>query len=488
MNSASYAIRFRFVAYYLGQLCMSLALFAIVPIAYVVLDERHWNQILPFLSMTLSLGLAGLALNRVRPQGDLQRNEALVIVVLAFLMASLAFALAMYGRGLSFVDSFFEAVSGITTTGLSTFENIQGEPRDIIFTVSWLQWMGGLGTMVLAFALLFGQGLSSKRLTEAMGGQTHTLGGSRAYARIVLTVYLALTVAGVILIKLAGTDWFDAVNLGFAAVSTGGYSPYNDSLGSLGQPVQLAVTGVALSGALAIPLYYSLWQRDWRRVLSDPELHTLWIMVLVLSILLGVILSLHHDGSPVAHFETAFLTVASAQSTAGFAAIPLGDLDADAKLLLIFSMLVGGGAGSTAGGFKLLRLLIILRLIQLLVQRSSLSENAVASRSILGRKWEDETLLTVLLVVLLHLLTVAASWLVFLAYGYDPLNALFDVVSAVSTVGLSTGLVSASLPEPLKWLLCADMLLGRLEFLAILVFLAPRTWLGQRKSAPSAAH
>jgi trk system potassium uptake protein TrkH len=144
-------------------------------------------------------------------------------------------------------------------------------------------------------------------------------------------------------------------------------------------------------------------------------------------------------------------------------------------------MLAGGGVGSTAGCIKLLRVLILLSLIRRLVMRSRLLDHAVAPMKLLGRNWSDEALLGMLLLVLLHLLVVGLSWLAFLPYGYDPLDALFEVVSATGTVGLSTGITTASLPLPLQLTLIADMLLGRLEILALLVFLAPGTWLGRRR-------
>jgi trk system potassium uptake protein TrkH len=148
--------------------------------------------------------------------------------------------------------------------------------------------------------------------------------------------------------------------------------------------------------------------------------------------------------------------------------------------LLVFSMLIGGGSGSTAGGIKLVRLLILLRLLQLFLRRTAMPPHAVAVAKLGGQVLEPLHTERVLLVVGLFVIVPALSWPVFLAYGYAPLDALFEVVSATGTVGLSSGISRPELETPLKFLLCFNMLLGRLEVLALLVLLYPRTWFGKR--------
>jgi len=146
-------------------------------------------------------------------------------------------------------------------------------------------------------------------------------------------------------------------------------------------------------------------------------------------------------------------------------------------LSLILSMLVGGSIGSTAGGVKLMRLLIALRLLQFFIQRTALPAHAVLERELSGDKLESDEIERALMLILIFVGTVLCSWLPFLLAGYDPLDALFEVVSACSTTGLSTGITSAGLESGLKAVLIVDMLLGRVEFLAFLVFLYPRTWI-----------
>ena len=143
-------------------------------------------------------------------------------------------------------------------------------------------------------------------------------------------------------------------------------------------------------------------------------------------------------------------------------------------------MAIGGSVGSTAGGIKILRLLILLRLFQLTVRRIAVPSHAVVEAKLGGRRLEDDDLLRALVLTALFIAVILLSWLPFVAAGYDPLNALFEVVSATATVGLSTGITATDLPTYLKAVLCADMLAGRLEIVALLIVLYPGSWFGKR--------
>ena len=480
LASVSYAVRPAVVAGYSGALCVLLAVCGLVPLLFVLL-LRDWRYAGYQTLVCLVLGAAGLLLGRQRPDVEVQRNEALVIVALTFIVASLAFALPMTSRGLSFASALFESVSGITTTGLTMIGDVDAQADVVLFSAAWLQWIGGLGIMVLGYALLFGQGINAMRLTGVLVEQGDLTGGTRACGRILLAIYMIVTVAGILLLRLSGLDWFGSCTLAFAAISTGGYSPYTASIGGLGTFTQTVTMALAVCGAFSMLLYYRAWRGERRALLLDPEIRAFWLLAAVVGG--GLSFSLWHATgmNPGSALWNGILTALSAQSTTGFSLLPATSLDPESKLLLVFSMLTGGGMGSTAGGIKLLRILLLLSLLHRLILRTRLSEHTVTPNRLLGREWSDEALQGTLLVILLHLLVVGLSWLAFLPWGYDPLDALFEVTSATGTVGLSTGITSTSLPVPLQMVLIADMLLGRLEILAILVFLAPRTWLGMRR-------
>jgi len=239
------------------------------------------------------------------------------------------------------------------------------------------------------------------------------------------------------------------------------------------------VMALGLCGAVSLPMYYRAYHQGWRQALRDVELRGLLAVIVVI----GMVLAWSMMQSRGASWETLrhalFLTL-SAQTTTGFATLPIAGLDAASKLVIIISMAIGGSLGSTAGGIKILRLLVLLRLFQLTVRRIAMPSHAVVQAQLGGRHLEDDDLLRALVLMALFGAVILLSWLPFVAAGYDPLDALFEVVSATATVGLSTGITNIALPSALKAVLCVDMLAGRLEIVALLIVLYPGTWFGKR--------
>jgi trk system potassium uptake protein len=261
---------------------------------------------------------------------------------------------------------------------------------------------------------------------------------------------------------------FDALIHTLAAISTGGFGGVSDSLAGFGRGAHFALFAVSLLGALPLFLYYRAWRSGAASLRFDPELRALIIAVALVTVLLWWLGGL----SPA----DALLQAGSAQTTTGFATVDLSELDPAAKGVLILSMATGGGVGSTAGGIKLLRLLILIRMIQLAVMRVQLPRHAVVQPAIGGRTLDGLQIEHALVLILLFVLLVLGSWMAFLVAGYPALDALFEVVSATATVGLSVGITGPDLEPGLKLLLSLNMLAGRLEIVALLVLLFPGTW------------
>lgn len=231
-------------------------------------------------------------------------------------------------------------------------------------------------------------------------------------------------------------------------------------------------------GGVAAPLLPQLAERPGRRALQDPELRAL----IVATAVLGALLTLWMPAGDGGWLDALMLSM-STQSTTRFSTIAIGDLDEASRLAMIGAMLVGGSVGSTAGGFKLLRLLLLLRLLQLVAARAAAPRHAVIEAWFGGRRVDDADLWRATLLMVMFALLVSLSWLAFVAHGYPALDALFEVVSAIGTVGLSTGITRADLEPLLKAILCFDMLAGRVEIFALLMVLYPGTWFGKRSEA-----
>ena len=481
VKALSYSVRPKAVLKHLAELGLALAVLTLVPGAAGLVFGEYRLAAWYFAIALGLLAVCGPAL-RMRAPRTLQTNEALVISALAFAGASLLMVPPMIGSGLDPVDAWFEAVSGITSTGLTTTRGLAEMPETFLFARAWMEWYGGLGIVVLSIALVIGPGAAARHLSGAGTEIEHTAESARTHARRVLGVYLVLTLAGMAVIWALWGDARNAVLHTLTAVSTGGFSAFDDSLEGMGLHVQYALLALSFLGAIALPVYYRSFRGGGLGALRNVEVVGLAVACLATAALLG--LTMAAAGRPWAEIvHHAPLVGLSAQTTAGFTTLPLAELDPASKLVLIASMFIGGDIGSTAGGVKMLRLLILLRMIQLLVLRTRMPTHAVAEPRLGRQRLPGDEVQRALLLILLYVLVTALAWIAFLALGHPPLDALFEVVSAVATCGLSTGVAAPDLEPGLKLLLTAVMLFGRLEILALLVVLYPGTWFGKRKQA-----
>lgn len=481
-NVLIYAVRGRIVAKYSGQLAVVLALLTTVPLGFALV-EREWALALRYVVLGGALLAVGGLLGRLPAPERIQANEALTVTALAFLCASLLMAWPMMEAGVSFLDALFEAVSGVTTTGLSVVGNIEQRSTVFLFARSWMQWYGGLGFVVLSLALLIGHQAAARRLVGQVKSNETLMVTAHTHARRMFSVYLFLTLAGLALVWILTGDAFTAVLHVLSAVSTGGFSSHDASLAGLrSRPAAAAIMTISFLSAISLYLYwrafYAGWRDGLRTLLTDVELRALLLACLLAGGALSLLAGLGGGGSPWYH---GFMMGISAQTTTGFSTMPVADLDPASKLVMILSMLVGGSVGSSAGGVKLLRFLILLRLLQLMLRRTGMPSHAVAEPYLGEQRLEADDLSRAMQVILLFIFIIVLSWFPFLVMGYDPLDSLFEVVSACGTVGLSSGISRPELEAFLKGVLCFDMLAGRVEIVAILVILYPHNWLGRRE-------
>lgn len=467
---------------YLGQLGLMLTLLTIVPFGISLFfgDHAVGGR---YLVVILALLILGIPLSRLSGPPVLQTNEALTITAMAFLLSPLAMSYPLMGAGLSFEDALFEAISGVTTTGLSVLPSVEDRAPSLIFARAWMQWYGGLGIAILSVALLMGQGIASKRLVDQASGDT-LVTSTQTHARRVLTAYVLLTILGIVVLLGLHVEPFHAITLPLAAISTGGFSSFNDSLDGLeSMPVASVVLFVSFCGAISLPLYARTYLDGFHRLTSDTELPTLLLLCVLATGLIGLSLGFHTDLDWIKAMTHGAALAVSAQSTTGFTTLPLSDVDPTSKALLMFSMMIGGSVGSTSGGIKILRFLMVLAFFRLILQRACAPPHAVVEPRLGTRRLEYEDIGRALLLTVLFGGLIFISWTMFLVGGFDPLDALFEVVSAAGTVGLSTGITTSELPGWLKGVLCFDMLAGRLEIIALLMVLYPVTWRERRTRA-----
>ncbi len=468
-------VRLTLLASTLARHALPLSLLVAVPLLLAAIDRDAT------LALRLGVSLGAMLLLLVagrfaRLRGELRRHEALAAVGLVFLLACALMIWPMMRSGLGFVDALFETVSGITTTGLTMIPEVERLPWTLQLTRAWLQWFGGLVILVLALALVIGPGAIAKRLGMVGITEQDIVSSTRVRARMVLASYCVITLATFAVLLAAMGDPLEAALHAMSAVSTGGFSSQQESLAAFSAPAVALVMLACLAGAVSIGHYPQALRDRGRSLLSDAELRTLLLLCLLGTLALTLAQTLGGAALGLGDLGRNLVTAVSAQTTSGFSAAEVAELSPASKLIVIAMMAVGGDVGSTAGGVKIFRLLIVLRLIHLLMLRTALTPHSLSHLRLSGRKLSEEETQNALGIIGLFLLVHLASWLAFLAYGYPPLDALFDVVSAVSTVGLSTGIASPELPAPLKLVLCLDMLFGRLEICALLILFMPWTW------------
>lgn len=475
----SYAVRGHVIVRYTARIGAVLAVLTLPPLVVALVAGELRTAPLYGAVVVVLLGL-GVTLGRWPAPRIIQTNEGLVIASLVFVLAPAFMTLPLVGTGLPLIDAWFEAVSGITTTGLSTAGGVSGRPASFLFTRAWMQWYGGLGIVALSLALRMQPGAVARRLS-GRGEELDLVSSTTAYTRTIVASYGALTVLGILLLVAVGLDPWRAVLHTFASVSTGGFSTSDSSLAGIGgTPVYYAVTLLCFCSALPLVLWANGVRQGTSHVLGDVQ--TRWlvasgaVVVAVIILLMALV-----EGLPWAQaIREGPVLALSAQTTTGFSSLSTAARSDVVKAVLLIAMSIGGCAGSTAGGVKILRLGILLSLVRFALRRSSMPRHAVLTFGLQGRALEESEVQKAVVIFLIGGITVGVSWLAFLLYGMAPLDSLFEVVSATATVGLSTGLSAPDLPAPLKLVLCADMLLGRVEFVGLLVLFYPRTWIGKR--------
>jgi len=351
---------------FLGRLVLVLALAELLP-SLCCLWYREYGAAIAFVGTALLTGGIGLLLIYLgRGGGELYRREGILIVVGGWMLASLFGALPYLWTGTiaSPVDAFFESASGFTTTGASILTDIESAGRGVLFWRSFTQWLGGMGIIVLFVALLpeLGPGARFLYKLEVPGPTAETL-HPRVHdtAAVLWKIYLMLSVAETGLLMLAGLNLYDAMTHTFSTMSTGGFSPRNASVGAFGSPFVEGIVIVFMVFAGAnFSLYYGLRRRRGiRHLLHDPEFRLYVGMILGAVILVSGNLMLRDGGSQVLRtvLDSAFQVV-SIMTTTGFATADFDAWPNLSRLLLVCLMFTGGCAGSTAGGMKVMRLVI----------------------------------------------------------------------------------------------------------------------------------
>ncbi len=475
----------RRVLHILSLLLLVLAAAELVPLIWCLGGDES-RAAMGFLcasATSLTLGLVFRLLGH--REGDLYRRDGVLIVVGAWVLASFTGAIP-YWAGDVFqnpIDALFESASGFTTTGATVLRDIEAAGHPMLFWRSFTQWLGGIGIVVLFVALLSELGPGARFLfkLEVPGPKAEVLHDRVQDTAIALgRVYLALTLAEIAVLLALGLDTFDALTHTFSTVSTGGFSPHTNSITRFSPQIRLAITFFMAAAGVNFAHYYALSRRRDMAVFRDAEFRTyLWIMVGA-TLLVSLSLAGESAGPSLSLLGDALFQVVSILTTTGFATVDFDQWPDPARTLLVAIMILGGCAGSTAGGFKISRAIIAWRAAMREV-RLTYGPNSVISVALGRISVPEDSVRSVVALFFLWITAWGAGALLLSIGDIDIVTAGTASIATLSNVGPGLGLVGPSgdfafFSSWQKIVMILLMWLGRLEFFAVLALLHPRFW------------
>lgn len=476
----------RIIGFIIGIFLITLAVSMVVPMATLVVFERT-GDMPSFLWSSLITFVAGLGLVMPgRPEHvHLRPRDMYLLTVSSWLVvcvfAALPFLLTQH---ISYTDAFFESMSGITATGATVLSGLDTMSPGILMWRSMLHWLGGIGFIGMAVAILPLLRIGGMRLfqTESSDRSEKVMPRSHMVAKSIVAVYVGITVFGSLAFWWAGMSPFDAINHAMSAISTGGFSTSDQSLAKWDIPaVHWVAVVVMILGSLPFTLYVATLRGHRKALIKDQQVQGLLAMLVATWLILGTWYWATTDLHWLDALRHVALNVTSVVTTTGFA---LGDYSmwGNFSLMLFFYLgFVGGCSGSTAGGIKIFRFQVAYILLKANLNQL-IHPRAVIKQKYNGHRLDEEIVRSILTFSFFFAITICIIALLLSLLGVDWMTALTGAAGTVSGVGPGLGEVIgpagnyASLPDAAKWILSGGMLLGRLEIITVLVLCMPAFW------------
>ncbi len=437
------------------------------------------------LILTLIAGFILFAPN-VKARNELSVRDGFLVVALFWVLLSLVGALPfILGLHLSLTDAIFESVSGFTTTGATVIVGLDQLPPSILYHRQQIQWLGGMGVIVLAVAILPLLGVGGMQLyrAEASGvaKQDKLTPRIAETARSLWTIYVALTAACALAFWLAGMNLFDAVGHAFTTVATGGFSTHDASIGYYDSPtIELIAIFFMLAGGVNFAVHFlALRRKILSPYVTDTEVRSYGLIFLFATLLIA--LTLYQQDTYASALEAlrySGFQVASILTSTGFGTATFADWPLHIPMLLVILSFIGGCAGSTAGGLKVMRVLLLaklgLRQLFLLAHPQAVSVVKVGKKPV-----SEDILFSVWGFYVLYLVSALALTVAMMAAGLDLESAFGAVVATINLLGPGLGEVASTFADTsatVKWLGVFGMLVGRLEVFTLLILFLPAYW------------
>lgn len=477
----------RFITYTLGNILMILGGLMSLPLIVSLIYQESWVNIASFLGTAIVTGGIGFVLSRTKlHKRTFYAVEGFTIVSLSWIAISFfsAFPFVISQQIPSFIDAFFEMASGFTTTGASILSDVEALSHSMLFWRSFTHFIGGMGVLVFALAILPKAESASVHIMRAeMTGPTFgkLVSTLSSTARILYVIYFVFMMITFALLWLAGVPVFDAMLLAFGTAGTGGFGVLNGSIA----PYDNFIVEMILSLGMIIfsinfNLFYLAFTQQTSKAFKSEELK--WFLtIIVVSVLLIALNLISNAYGVVASFRDSFFTVASIISTTGYSTALFDNWPLFSQLMLILIMFVGGMAGSTAGGLKVSRVMILLKAAWAEIKQT-IRPNRVVVLEYEGYRLDSKLSNTVLSYFVVYVLIFVVTVMIVSLETPNLISAFSTVAATFNNIGPGLGIVGPSqnfahFSPMLKLLLSFIMIMGRLEIFPMLILFAPNTWL-----------
>jgi len=471
------------IGYYIGRILLVEAVLLLLPTVVALL---YRESPLPYLTAAGALLAVGALLSARKPKrATLFARDGFAVVALAWLLMSAFGALpfVLSGDIPNFIDAFFETVSGFTTTGSTILTEVEPLSRAGLFWRSFTHWVGGMGVLVFVMAVLpmsGGQGMHLMRAEVPGPSVGKLVSRMRDTAKILYGIYAALTVVLMVLLMFGGMDLYEAAIHAFGTAGTGGFSNRNLSIGAYNSVYfDVVITVFMLVFGVNFNLYYFLLIRKFRDVFRSEELRWFLGIVVVSAVVIALNITPMY-GSFLAGLRYAFFQVASIISTTGYATADFNLWPTFSKTVLLILTFIGGCAGSTAGGLKLGRVMILAK-ASVADAKKMLHPNAVPSVRFEGKPLAERTVRGAYQYIAVYVLVLGVSLLLLSLDGHGVETTITAVITCFNNVGPGLDMVGpmgnfSAFSPAAKLLLSFVMLLGRLEIFPMLLLFAPSIW------------
>ena len=477
------------IGFVIGRILLTEAILLAVPLMTAVV---YGEALKPFLITMLLLIAVGAVMCRRKPKKTaLYARDGFAVVALAWILMSAFGALPFVISGdiPNYIDAFFETVSGFTTTGASILTAVEPLSRSALFWRSFTHWVGGMGVLVFVMAILpmtDGHGMHLMR-AETPGPTSGKLVSRLSdTAKILYGIYLVMTIIQILLLLAGGMSFFDACIHAFGTAGTGGFSNRNLSVGAYNSAYFDIVIGVfMLLFGINFNLYYFLIMKRFRDVFRSEELRVYLLIVgaAVIAIALNVAHLYENFAVSLRH---AFFQVSTIITTTGYATVDFNTWPTFSKGILVTLMFIGACAGSTGGGIKVARIVILIK-ASLADMRKMLHPNAVTPVRFEEKVLNDRNVRSVYQYIAVYLLVFVLSFLLLSLEGFDLISTFTALVACINNIGPGLEMVGpmgnyAEFSMFSKLLLSFDMLIGRLEIFPMLLLFSPSIWKRKRSS------